>query len=419
MIKEMQIPVFQLVTSISSTTDLISPSIANHHKLVSYIAYRIADELGLSMKERKNILLAGALHDLGAFSLEDKLDIMEFEMKDPHKHADIGHRLLSLLGPFDDIATLIRFHHIAWDNGSGYEHDGCIVPEGGHIIHLADRIAVLINNQADPRDQAAMIIQKIGEFAGSEFKPELVEAFRSLATKEFFWLDIGHQLTSEHLQGLIRDETVAYDMTGLMRLAKFFAQLIDFRSPFTATHSSGVAASAVAIAKHMAFSEIECSQMQIAGYLHDLGKLAVPTEILEKPGKLTADEWKIMKAHTYHGYRALEPITDLQTINAWGSFHHERLDGNGYPFHLDRSSLTLGSRIMAVADVFTAITEDRPYRKGMDSGEAIKVIKQLAHSGALDINVAETLVKHFDSVNYGRIEAQSAAMADYKQFKDQ
>lgn len=416
MIREMQIPIFQLVTSISSTTDLMSPSIANHHKLVSYVAYRIADELGLSLQQRKDLLMAGALHDLGAFSLQEKMDIMEFEMEDPHRHADISHRLLKLLGPFDSVSTIVKYHHVPWQQGLGCDHEGCLVPDCSHILHLADRIAVLINMNKEPREQAEPIIAMIKELSGTEFKPEFVEAFISLAGKEYFWLDISHNLTSSHLQGLIRDEAAIFNMEGLTRLAKFFAQLIDFRSSFTATHSSGVAASAVALAEYMAFSDTECLTMRVAGYLHDLGKLAVPTEILEKPGKLTLDEWKIVKAHTYHGYRALEPIADLRTINAWGSFHHERLDGKGYPFYLDSKTLTLGSRIMAVADVFTAITEDRPYRKGMGSQEAISTIKQFSQNGALDANVVGTLIKNFDDINTARIEAQHTSMADYQLF---
>lgn len=416
MLREMQIPILQLVASISSTTDLMSPLLANHHKLVAYIAFCIAKELGFSHKERKNILLAGALHDLGALSLTDRVKVLDFEAKDPHRHAEVGYRLLKLLDPFDGISDIVRYHHVSWRYGKGCEHEGGKVPENSHIIHLADRIAVLINQDADISKQADSIVAKVGELSGTEFKPEHIEAFSGLAAKEYFWLDIRYRLNASFLQRLVKDETAIFDNQGLARLAQFFAQMIDFRSPFTATHSTGVAASAVAIAELMAFSEQECLTMQIAGYLHDLGKLAVPTEILEKPGKLTADEWRIIKAHTYHGYRTLEPIADLKTINAWGSFHHERLDGKGYPFHLNRNCLSLGSRIMAVADIFTAVTEDRPYRKGMTNSEVMKIIKQHCLDGALDANVVATLEKFFDDINYRRIIAQDVSISDYKFF---
>jgi len=290
------------------------------------------------------------------------------------------------------------------------------VPDGSHILHLADRVAVLISSFTDPRGEAQAIVSTVKDYAGAEFKPDYVEAFRNLAAKEFFWLDIEQRLTSTYIQRLIIDGATAFDLDGLARIAHFFAQLIDFRSPFTATHSSGVAASAVALAEYMAFSKVECAMMKVAGYLHDLGKLAVPTEILEKPAALAANEWKTIKAHTYYGYRALEPITDLKTINEWASFHHERLDGKGYPFHLNSKELTLGSRIMAVADVFTAITENRPYRRGMRTEEAKALIQQFCANGALDRNVVDTLLKNFADINDRRNEAQRASIKDYENF---
>jgi len=95
--------------------------------------------------------------------------------------------------------------------------------------------------------------------------------------------------------------------------------------------------------------------MEIAGYFHDLGKLRVPKEILEKPGKLSTEEFNIIKSHTYHTYRILSHIPNFETINWWASFHHERLNGSGYPFRINAFNFPLGSRIMAIADVFTLL----------------------------------------------------------------
>ena len=200
-------------------------------------------------------------------------------------------------------------------------------------------------------------------------------------------------------------------------MSKLFSYIIDFRSRFTATHSSGVAASSEALSRLVGFSERECRMMRIAGHLHDLGKLAVPAEILEKPAKLTEDEFNIIRSHTFYTYRILEPIGDLDVINTWGSFHHERLDGSGYPFHHKAQDLSLGSRIMAVADVFTAITEDRPYRKEMPSERALQVLQQMADSSALDSNIVSLLRVHFDEINSSRIAAQAGASKEYQEFR--
>lgn len=201
----------------------------------------------------------------------------------------------------------------------------------------------------------------------------------------------------------------------LFNLAGMFHKIIDFRSRYTATHSSGVAASSEALARLAGFSEEERLMMKVAGYLHDLGKLAVPTEILEKPEKLTEYEFNIIRSHTFHTYRTLEPISNLDIINIWGSLHHERIDGSGYPFHMKGEELSLGSKIMAVADVFTAIVEDRPYRNGMSSDKALQIIQRMAEDSKLDPDVVQLLRLHFDEVNHSRMAAQGISAEEYQQ----
>lgn len=260
----------------------------------------------------------------------------------------------------------------------------------------------------------------VEDFSGKVFAPEVVSTFNhldtSLAAKEYFWFDA----TSPSVDAILRRQqgstTLSLGLEGLLSLANLFRRIIDFRSPFTATHTSGVAATAEALARLVGFSERECRMMMVAGYLHDLGKLAVPTEILEKSAKLTEAEFDIVRSHAYHTYSILATIPELDTINTWASLHHERLDGTGYPFHHQGQDLSLGSRIMAVADVFTAITEDRPYRKGMTSDEALQVLQKMAESSALDPSVVSVLGLHYDEVNSIRIAAQQTSSEEYQEF---
>jgi len=158
--------------------------------------------------------------------------------------------------------------------------------------------------------------------------------------------------------------------------------------------------------------------MKIAGNLHDLGKLAVPVEILEKPGALTAAEFNIVKAHTYYTYKVLRNFRDMENIREWAAYHHERLDGNGYPFHLQAAELSLGARVMAVADVFTAITEDRPYRAGMAPDRASQVLVDMAANKALDGDVVQLLLDNFADVNQLRVLAQTASREEYQAFRE-
>lgn len=416
MIKELRIPLFDMVMCLSDAMDLVSQVVVDHHKRVAYIALSMAAEMGLSTEEQNNLLWAGLLHDSGAFSLKEKLDLLQFEVENPYKHAKLGYLLFKGFEPFSKIAILIRYHHTRWDEGRGSEFRGDEVPMGSHILHLADRVAVFIRREKEVLGQVKGICERIEKNSGTMFVPELVDAFRSLSTKEYFWLDAVSPSISSILarrSGLV---TIELDMVGLLDLAKLFCQIIDFRSRFTATHSSGVAATAETLSRLIGFSERECQMTRAAGYLHDLGKLAVPAEILEKPAKLTENEFNVIKSHTFYTYRILETISDLDVINAWASFHHERLDGKGYPFHHKGEDLSPGSRIMAVADVFTAITEGRPYRKGMSNDKALQVLQQMAQVSALDSDVVSTLRIHYDEVNSIRIAAQAAASKEYQEF---
>ncbi|MEW6718349.1 MAG: HD domain-containing phosphohydrolase [Chloroflexota bacterium] len=416
MIKEPQISLFDLIVSLSNAVDLVSSSIVDHQKRVAYIAFSIGQELGLPKEQQKELVLAGALHDVGALSLRERLDTLRFEFDNPYKHAELGYLLLQKFEPLSNLSLLVRYHHIPWNDGAGQEFEGKQVPMYSHLLHLAYRIEVLINKDQEVLSQVKAISDKINAFSGKLFMPSLVEAFLSLAPKEHFWLDAVSPTIDSILSTNVRLATLELGMEDLLDLTRLFSHIIDFRSRFTSTHSSGVVASAEALARFARFSERECKMMRVAGHLHDLGKLAVPREILDKPAKLTEEEFNVMRSHAFHTYRILEPIRDLEVINAWGSFHHERIDGNGYPFHHKGQDLALGSRIMAVADVFTAITEDRPYREGMSNDKALKVLRQMVEDSALDPYVVSLLENNFDEIGSLRRAAQEASAKEYQEF---
>jgi HD-GYP domain-containing protein (c-di-GMP phosphodiesterase class II) len=412
-----EIRLIDLIMCLSDAMDFIDPSIVDHHRQVAYIAYRIGMELGLPADELESLILAGALHDIGAFSLQERLNTLDFEMRVPEEHSENGYRLLRLFGPLSGIAPAVRHHHQPWDDGRGRRAGRTGVPEASHILHLADRIAILIHRRREILGQSKRIRRTIRNEAGRLFKPGLVEAFMETASKEYFWLDLASpSLLSEISDGLsaARFEIESEDMLGF---AQLFSWIIDFKSPFTATHTSGVAASAEALAAMAGFSGRETLQMRVAGYLHDLGKLAIPSEILEKPAGLVKREWNVIRHHTFYTYRILGSLPALQTVRRWGAFHHERLDGSGYPFHLKEKDLPLGSQIMAVADVFTAVAEDRPYRRGMKKREILSVLDSMAGGRHLNGDVVALLEKNYQDINGTRRRAQTEARRRYRSLR--
>jgi putative nucleotidyltransferase with HDIG domain len=148
-------------------------------------------------------------------------------------------------------------------------------------------------------------------------------------------------------------------------ICQAFAQVIDAKSPYTFHHSVGVAEAATAIAKQMALAPLTQTLVRRAALLHDIGKLSVSNAILEKPGKLTVEEWTIMRLHPAYTRTILKNIRSFDELAYVAGAHHERLDGTGYPEGLNAEGMTLPARIIAVADVFQALTEKRPYRESL------------------------------------------------------
>ena len=142
--QNLPVDMFDLVTSIARIIDLMSPAVGNHHMRVAYWVYQLGQALRFSEEQTFELVLAAALHDIGAFSLEERLELLEFEDTKPGEHAMAGSLILEQFKPFSSIARLVKFHHLPWKDGSGAIQNGERVPIGSHLIHLADRVAVKI-----------------------------------------------------------------------------------------------------------------------------------------------------------------------------------------------------------------------------------------------------------------------------------
>lgn len=410
------IELYPLLSGITAATDLISRVLVGHHQKVAFVAASIGELLGLDRHSRKRLTLAAAIHDIGGLSIKTRVETFEFEVANPDLHTLPGYSLLSGFAPFADLARLVRFHHVYWQNGQGVMDRGEEVPLLSHIIHLSDRIAVLLKPDGEILRQKTDIVRRIKASSGEMFVPEQVEAFLELADKEVFWLDLVSPSVSTILQERFPLGGMDLDRSEVLGLAEIFRRIVDFRSRFTATHSSGVAAVAVALADHGGFQKDNPDKMRIAGLLHDIGKLVVPPEILEKRAGLTSEDLAVIYKHPYFTAEILRDIEAFRDIRQWGSLHHERLDGTGYPYKMAAEEIPEGARILSVADTFTALTEDRPYRCGIGTASTDRIMRDMAAYHKLDKDFVALIYQNSEEINDRRYEAQTKADEAHRLF---
>ena len=411
MIIRPRVPFQRLILSLSEALDCVHPDIAGHQQRVAYIGLNMARKLGMSREEAFDVFCAAALHDIGLIRIEDRLLASRADtLEKVAQHGEVGFELLNGNQLLRHTADMVRFHHTPWADGRGAECDGYPIPLASHIIFLADSVERMIRRDIPILDQAKDITRRITEATGETFHPQCVDVFRQLSEKEAIWLDC----VSTQIYSVLLDATdwcsLTIDEETILSIADVFARVVDAASRWTSTHSTGVAANAVALARRLSFSSCELIQMHAAGLFHDLGKLTVPARILDKKKetKLTPEEWSCIRAHTYHTFRFLNAIGGMPQIAEWAAFHHERLDGSGYPFHHEAKDLTLGARIMAVADVFTAVTEDRPYRAGMPRAKAVAVLDDAVLSGGLDGDIVSILKRDYEAIDAARQQRLTA-----------
>lgn len=406
----------ELLLCLSNAQDLISPLLNSHQQQVAYLSYRLAEQSGLSIQERKEIFLAALVHDLGALSTNELLEITEREDMTPYNHAFKSAALIEGFRPLRPVAKIVKYHHVPWSDGQGLYFNGETVPLHSHIIHLADYVCIDLNGKSNILSQLPGMLERVERHSGTRFAPSFIAALNKLSRKEFIWLDLVSRNPVDMLPTQELFDHLSLEIEEIVDFAILFSRIIDFRSPFTASHSAGVAKVAESLAHLMGFSPIERKMMLVAGYLHDLGKLTIDNSILEKRDSLEQDEFNAMRAHTYYTYVLLDKIKQFDTIKIWAAYHHERLDGKGYPFHISGENLPLGARVMAVADVLTAITEDRPYRKGMSAENAIQVLNNMVDDGALDGNVVKAATDNFQFLSDLRAAAQRVTERQYRNF---
>lgn len=392
MFQQLRINPINFITSLSKTLELSNNGIAKHHIGTAIIARAFGDVLQLPQEMERNLIYAALLHDIGAARdwNEKHLIVHDDEASHVFRHAEEGYQILMKSRYLNPIADLVRHHH---DRYSGHNPSGLSgeeIPLESRILHIADRIDVLIDPNQNVLAQRQAITEKIQ--TSDFFDPKLQEVLVELGKRESFWLDIVNaDQNDDFLQELDLFGRMFFDVDDLISIARIFASIVDATSSYTAKHSENVAQVSRFLAVACGFSKEEAQLFYLAGLLHDLGKLSVPNEILNKEGPLNEAEFRTVKQHPYYSRIILQRVDGFQTIAKWIGQHHENLDGTGYPDRINGDKMVLGSRILQISDVFCALAENRPYRPTMSDHDLIRHLQSMADHHKVDQNLVRLI----------------------------
>lgn len=284
-----------------------------------------------------------------------------------------GATIVRQLGFSEAVGDAVATVDEHWDgHGRPAGLRGTAIPLLARIVGLAQTVEVFAAREGVG---GALVVARARR--GTWFDPALVDAGAALQEE----IAPCYALDEWDLLSAVRDlePGEAGVLTGpgnLELIAAVFAALVDAKSAFTHLHSARVTAIATEVAKVLDLTPAEAAEVRHAALLHDIGKLSVPNSILDKPGPLTAQEWETMRLHPYYTHRILDRVEGFQHLAFVASSHHERLDGRGYFRSLRGDQIPLGARVLAVCDIFEALTADRPYRAALLVPAALEVLER-------------------------------------------
>ncbi|KAB2951789.1 HD domain-containing protein [Heliorestis acidaminivorans] len=375
-----------LMEGLSLAGDLAEGKPTEHAKNMAFIASSIGTAMDLPKTEIRLLYYAGLLHNI----LCDDCDHHRIrKIQEEEEGEDV---VLPLLMEVEEIVMLA---HENWDGSGPLGRQGTEIPLLARILAVAMIMTEAWDTSRDYLTWRPNIERYIEKYKGIIFDPTIVKTAKNLLKDYRFTLDISRVVELDRWKALFETEQRIYG-DSLRIVGVLFAHFIDQKGIGTANHSRDVAVVAKKLARNFELGPEKEEEIYIAGLLHDLGKVVVPKEILEKEGPLTKEERIIIERHPYYTALILDRIPELSSISRWAASHHERLDGSGYFMGATAKELSLEARIIAVSDVYAALASKRSYRNAMDRSMIINILQSEAMQNKLDKEIVEALVVNFD-----------------------
>lgn len=399
----MKININEILYAVSSGLDAVEVELrghvtTGHSKRLAVLSIITAKAIGLSQKDLIDIAAFSILHDnaLTEVNQEEK-QYRQYNGGKGYSETDfnvrrciIGENNAKLIPFRTNCRDVIMLHHENADGSGPFGRSANNTPVKAQIIHLADVIDHKFNLNDISKDNYKAIIEFVKNNTDTLFSREVAQAF----VKGFKHKHLNH-ISFGAIDTTIRKATKTfndeYTITEVMNLATLFAKIIDYKSFYSCVHSLGVAQKAIHMADYYKYPVEKGVRFYLAGALHDVGKLMIKNEILQKPGKLTDAEYEQMRNHAYYTREILSKLKGFDDIVIWASNHHEKLNGEGYPRGLRAENLSSEERLMTCCDIYQALTEPRPYKEGFPHSKAMEIMRDMVIKGEIDMDIVNDM----------------------------
>jgi HD-GYP domain-containing protein (c-di-GMP phosphodiesterase class II) len=400
----------EFLMAVSFTLDFVEMDIlgvtSKHGKRTAYTSLRIAKELMLNSEELHDIVALAILHDNGVsekslhdrFLSDDSIDVRGIERV--KEHCTIGEENVRQYPFLTRVKDVIKYHHEKHDGSGLFNLKGEDIPLMSQIIHIADVIEINFHLESTNSDMQNKVLRFINNHSDKMFSHVIVAAFNKIAEDKEFWRNLKDDYIDDALKRGTPQYSKELSFGEIRNITGVFSKIIDSKSKYTQRHSRDLSCKAEIMADYYKMGFDEKMKVIIAADLHDIGKLAVPNDILDSPNKLTSEEFDIIKKHSYFTRLALQEIKGFEDITEWASNHHEKLNGQGYPFGKKAKELDFNSKLIACLDIYQALTEERPYRRSLKHEEAMDILNRMKDDGFIDT----TITNDIDYVFNQRVE---------------
>lgn len=392
--------------SISTVLDVIETDIfgvpCNHSKRIAYMSLKMGKELNFKEEELFDIVSLSLLHDNGASlkilhdqlrgSVNERLHLIE----SMQEHCIIGDENIRAYPFLTSQKNVIKYHHERYDGSGFFGITGEDIPIMSQIINLVDTLDLNfdLKHLSINLESQNQVKEFIKRYNNTLFSPKLVETFLDVIQTPNFYNDLCDSRIDDAI--LIHTPPFSIELSygEIHEITSTFSKIIDAKSKFTQDHSRGLSSKLESLIEYYSIDQDTATKLLIAADLHDLGKLAISNSILDKPEKLTSDEFNEIKKHPEISRHCLCGIKGFEEIAEWIYQHHEKLDGSGYPQGLVAEELSFYSRLLTTLDIYQALREERPYRDSLNHSSAMEILDQMV----VELKVDGSIVKAIHTI---------------------